>query len=247
MKHVPILFAILVLFATFAVFSRYVKKGVFRDIDFALTVKIQEGIDKSAHLRTSALVGDILEGAVILASPGISVAVVLVLTGWAAATGKGNKKIAAILIPVVFAGLVMAEMYGKSVVHHPSPPFMFLKNPTTHFPVYYSVEDYSYPSGHAGRAVFLSLTALSVLFLPHPSRRKFAFAAFVFAVYAVLVSTSVIYLGHHWASDVVGGWMIGGAFVLVWAAGRGVRVMRTGTNPSEGNGLSGTRRVRSQP
>lgn len=216
MKKISVLLIAIILFASFTVFSRFVKKGTFRDIDFAVTVKIQEGIDKSAHLRTSALIGDILEGAVVLASPGVSVAAVMVLTGWAVVTGKGRKKITAFLIPVAFLGLVMAEMYGKSVVHHPSPPFMFLKNPITHFPVYYSVEDFSYPSGHAARAVFLSLTALSTLSFSRLSRRIFGLTAVIFAVYVGLVSMSVIYLGHHWASDVFGGWIAGAAFACLF-------------------------------
>jgi len=40
----------------------------------------------------------------------------------------------ALLIPILFGALVLGELYGKSIVHHPAPPFFMIKNPTTIFP-----------------------------------------------------------------------------------------------------------------
>ncbi len=203
----------------FALFSREIKQGVMRDADFAATIKLQERIDNSSRLRTARLVGEVMEGSTFLASPEISVIAVLGLTaliGW----DRKKKRIRwqAAVIPVLFALLVLAEMYGKSVVHHPAPPFFMIKNPTTIFPKYYINDEFSYPSGHAARAVFLGIIFYSI-FMIHDSlfqKKKMKILATIGIIgYIGLVSISRIYLGHHWLSDVLGGWLVGGGFGLL--------------------------------
>ena len=113
----------------------------------------------------------------------------------------------ALLIPLLFVVLVMGELYGKSVVHHPSPPFFMIKNPTTIFPQFYVNEQYSYPSGHTARAVFLGL----VVWLVTKKKRSVGLAA---GLFVLLVAVGRIYLGHHWLSDVIGGGLLGSAMGL---------------------------------
>jgi membrane-associated phospholipid phosphatase len=72
----------------------------------------------------------------------------------------------------------------------------------------------AFPSGHAARAaVVLGLvTWLVVRRAPAPVRR----AAWVVAVAgAGLVGASRVYLGMHWPSDVVGGWIVGAGWLAV--------------------------------
>ncbi len=75
---------------------------------------------------------------------------------------------------------------------------------------------FSYPSGHAtsAAAVYLLLAWLA----PPPWR---AAAAVLAAVMIVLNAFSRIMLGVHWASDIVGGTLLGAAFALAgaWSAG----------------------------
>lgn len=216
------LFFVSVLFLiAFTLFSWGIKKGALRTMDFAFTVKVQDAIDSSARLRTKELVGDIMEGSTFFASPEFSVIVVLLLTGIAAFDRKKKKiRLAAILIPLVFAFLVGAEIFGKNVVHHPAPPFFMIKNPTTIFPKYYINEQFSYPSGHSARAVFMSSVFVLVCgnALNIFARRKRLIATGVGIVgYVSLVALSRIYLGHHWLSDILGGVLLGlGCGLSTW-------------------------------
>ena len=74
----------------------------------------------------------------------------------------------------------------------------------------------SFPSGHAmlSATVYLTLGALVARFVQKRRVKVFALAGAV--VVAVLVGLSRIYLGVHWASDVLAGWCLGGAWALAW-------------------------------
>ncbi len=214
MNRKILLFVGIVLLVFFALFSRYIKQGGMRSVDFALTVKLQERIDKSQRLRTARMVGEVMEGSTFLASPEVSIIAVFVLT-ILALKRKGWR---AIVIPMVFTLLVLAESYGKTVVHHPTPPFFMIKNPTTIFPRYYINDEFSYPSGHAARAVFLSIVSYLAFSIGHLSLKKRVVIGLSLGLYVLLVSVSRIYLGHHWLSDIIGGGMVGSAFALIMSA-----------------------------
>ena len=195
-----------VLLLMFYLFSREVKGGFLKKVDFDTTVKVQERIDTSSRLRLASIVGDVMEGTTFFASPEVSVGAIILLTLFA----FSKIKLRAFVIPILFGLLVMGEIYGKNVVHHPSPPFFMIKNPSTIFPKYYINNDFSYPSGHASRAVFMSF--LIWLFI----QRKM-WLGIMLAIYVFAVSISRIYLGHHWLSDILGGALLGGGLGLLTA------------------------------
>jgi len=196
-----------ILLILFYGFSREVKKGKFKNIDFAVTVKIQDRMPSSESGR----IDEFWEDIGFFASPMVSTVFVMALSVWSFIKAKGfKKKIAVFLIPLAFGLLTLAEVYGKNVVHHPAPPFFMLKNPTTIFPKYYVNEQYSYPSGHAARAVFVAIVASSVMLQASgKNKRKKQIILLVALAYVVLVSLGKIYLGQHWLSDVIGGMLLG--------------------------------------
>lgn len=180
----------------FTALSRQVREGRFTSIDFDVTVKVQDYV---AKLEIERFEG-VLENIGILASPGFSMVATGVLTVWS----FKKRRFVALFIPVAFALMTLAEIYGKSVVHHPAPPFFMLKNPTTIFPEYHVWEEFSYPSGHAARAAFLAIVLFFLL-------KKRLWKGITLGIYVGLIALSRIYLGHHWLSDIIGGVILGSA------------------------------------
>jgi undecaprenyl-diphosphatase len=74
----------------------------------------------------------------------------------------------------------------------------------------------SFPSGHALLAALVYLT-LAALVSRHLARRRLRLHVMACAVVlTVLVGTSRVYLGVHWPSDVLAGWVVGAAWALGW-------------------------------
>lgn len=73
----------------------------------------------------------------------------------------------------------------------------------------------SFPSGHAmlSAVVFLTLGVLTARFSDRRRVKVLAISAAVLA--SLLVGASRVYLGVHWASDVLAGWCVGAAWAMV--------------------------------
>ncbi|MEU7551888.1 phosphatase PAP2 family protein [Streptomyces sp. NPDC044571] len=70
----------------------------------------------------------------------------------------------------------------------------------------------AYPSGHAMTAAAVCGLLLWLLPRARPKRRAWAGAAWALAALSVLgVGFTRVYVGVHWPSDVVGGWLLGAA------------------------------------
>jgi undecaprenyl-diphosphatase len=73
----------------------------------------------------------------------------------------------------------------------------------------------SFPSGHAmmSAVVFLTLGVLAARFAERKRLKVLALGSAVFL--SLLVGISRIYLGVHWASDVLAGWSVGAAWAMI--------------------------------
>lgn len=201
-KKLLFLLSILLFFA-FVYFSYLVAKETFVQLDFDLTVKFQDKISRRFDLLFSYF--SILGSAEIT---GIIWVIIFILTAlkrfWLTA-------VSLFLLPLALA----IEVYGKLFVHHPAPPFLFYRGVLdVKFPLQFTHTDYSYPSGHETRTAFLIVFLMCFFFF----RRSIFFQSIAQPLLLgilVIMTISRIYLGEHWSSDVVGGFLIGASFGLL--------------------------------
>lgn len=191
------------LFLFFYLFSRQVKFERFKQVNFNMTVRLQDKIPERY--------GELFEDSGVLVAPLPSVVFVLLITAYGFIIRKGCKrKLSVAIIPLAFVLLVGIEVYGKMKVESPAPPFFMLKNPTTLFPTYHVQEQYSYPSGHSARALFIAISLLiSALPVFRKHNKVFLLASILLLSFIIFISIGKIYLGHHWLSDIVGGSILG--------------------------------------
>ncbi len=195
-RRVLLLFS-LVFFTGFIFFSYLVAKEKFTQLNFDTTVKFQDKIPRGWDLPFSLF--SIL-GLVEITGFFWLILVIAVLV----------KKyfLAALALFIFWMGLFV-EVYGKTFVIHPSPPHFFYRGLIKFdLPSYYVQTDYSYPSGHVYRSVFLASFLLTWIYLKAAPLPKLLGAIF-FGSFISLMMISRIYLGEHWTSDVIGGGLLG--------------------------------------
>ena len=94
----------------------------------------------------------------------------------------------------------------------------------------------SFPSGHA-QAAIVGYGILLLVFLPVIARRARPWVTAVAASLVLLIGFSRIALGVHYFSDVIGGYLIGGAWLFAMTAAFSAWRMEEGkppVHPSEG-------------
>jgi len=104
---------------------------------------------------------------------------------------------------------------------------------------------FSMPSGHTATATFAAGLFCLGLFRWTRSPWRFAVVA-VLAVWVFVDGVSRVYLGLHWATDVVAGWLLGALFIVLAAAlfarVRASRSLRLGLPDADRSDGAGSRR-----
>ncbi|MCX7700778.1 MAG: phosphatase PAP2 family protein [Gemmataceae bacterium] len=115
--------------------------------------------------------------------------------------GRRERRLAAVWLATTLGGLKLVDVL-KIVYDRPRPEFLepLILEPTK-----------SFPSGHAAGTT-LACGMLAYLLIRATYRAGW-FVLPLLSVLPVLVGLTRIYLGAHWLSDVVGGWLVGGSCV----------------------------------
>jgi membrane-associated phospholipid phosphatase len=147
-----------------------------------------------------------------------------------------GRRIEAILLVAAW-GSSMVSFLTKQVVRRPRPDHAVVRV------VLAKVRDTSFPSGHVVHYVtFWGFVSYLLLF--RTAIRPFKWIAGLFMVPIIaLVGPSRVYLGHHWFTDVLGSYLLGGAYLAGLIEAR--RILRDASgeadDPACTNWMNGAR------
>jgi len=146
----------------------------------------------------------------LLGSFEITTILLIVLAGWVY-LGK-KKKFYALGF---FFMILIFEFMGKLFLYHPGPPSDYFRYSLPFsLPTSYIQTDYSFPSGHMSRTVYIAIITSGLAFHFFKKSRAWVLTGLL-AVFCALMLYSRVYLGEHWLSDVVGGLFLGSSFSLM--------------------------------
>jgi membrane-associated phospholipid phosphatase len=180
------------LFVGVAVDSQLRSDGSTR-IDHAILVRVVDG--RTAALTTSWKTVTWL-GSSVTVIP-LTILVVLLLL-------RSRHRILALYLALAVAGGALLNAIAKHVLGRPRPPLSLQLQ---------HASGSSFPSGHTTQATatYLALAIVVGILASSQGRRTAVWA--IAAIACVAVGLSRIYLGVHWATDVLAGWLLGAVWI----------------------------------
>lgn len=128
--------------------------------------------------------------------------VVLLFLAW-----RWRSRTPVVLALIAVAGSLVMTLVGKGLIGRARPPLSEAIPPFEHSP--------SFPSGHTLNATVIAAIVCYLMLHWFRTRGVRTLWVVLMTIYAVTMGLSRVYLGHHWLTDVVVGWLLGLAWVSV--------------------------------
>ncbi|BAU47551.1 phosphoesterase [Sulfurifustis variabilis] len=189
---------------SFAELADEVAEGDAHRTDEALLLALRSAADLADPIGPKWL-EELARDFTALGGVGVLTAMTLAVAGFLALQGKRH---AAVYVLLAVGTGLLAAMLLKGGYSRPRPALV------PHASYTYTS---SFPSGHAmmSAVVYLTLGALLARF--QPSLRLRLYLLGVAVVLSLLVGVTRVYLGVHWPTDVLAGWLAGAAWAsLCW-------------------------------
>lgn len=125
-----------------------------------------------------------------------------------------RKRLSALLLVLGLVGGVALSEGLKAMFERERPPSVYQAVDTLNA---------SFPSGHALLSAVFYLSVAVMLTRAFPQRRLKVYVLGIGVALAMMVGLTRVYLGAHWASDVLAGWCVGAAWAMaLWLVAYGV-------------------------
>lgn len=175
-------------------------KERWQQTDFDTMVKLQDRIPGRFDQAFSyfSLIGSVE----------VTIGFCLILAFWALI----RKRWLAILGWLTVIPVTAVEVFGKLVIFHPGPPVFFHRSILpTGLPSFYVHTNFSYPSGHVTRTIFIVTVFICMMIFTSKNYLPRLVIPGLLIVFAFMMGLTRVYLGEHWLSDVLGGGLLGAA------------------------------------
>ena len=184
----------------FARLANEVQGGSTRSLDESILIALRDPADLSDPLGPPWF-EEMMRDATALGGVTVLAGIVIGVGGYLVLSQHGRL---ALLLVAAMGGAVLLSLFMKFGFDRPRPMLV---------PHGSHVYTRSFPSGHSMLAATTYLTLAAILVRIQTRRRLRVFLLAIAIFVTGLVGVSRVYLGVHWPTDVLAGWMVG----TVWA------------------------------